>query len=91
MNIYQDNSTKGRTIRTVLQALIGVIVANLDVIVGVLEIPTELKPVIVALVMVILSPVMSNMGLEDKDAIEQDGGVDYREIIESEPIEDNRR
>lgn len=51
-----------RLARTVVQGVIGVITAYLDVILGMLLIPDELRPMIVALVMAILSPVMSELG-----------------------------
>lgn len=63
MNIlWSSNETKYRLIRTILQGIIGVIIANLDLIIGQVAIPTEMRPVIVALVMAILSPIMSELG-----------------------------
>ena len=60
--LLTSNETKYRLIRTIIQGIIGVIIANLDLIIGMFTIPAELKPVIVALVMAILSPVMSELG-----------------------------
>lgn len=57
-----SNETKYRLGRTILQGIIGVIVAYIDVIVGTMAIPNELRPMIVALVMAILSPIMSELG-----------------------------
>lgn len=62
MNWLKDNSTKARLERTILQGIIGVLIANLDLLVGFFAIPMEMKPVIVALVMAILSPIMSELG-----------------------------
>ena len=61
-NWLNDNSTKARLLRTIVQGVIGVLIANLDLLVGMVQIPPELKPVIVALVMAVLSPIMSEMG-----------------------------
>lgn len=63
----KSNETKYRLLRTIAQGIIGVIVAYIDVIVGVMAIPNELRPMIVALVMAILSPVMSELGKEEGD------------------------
>lgn len=57
-----SNKTKDRLGRTILQGIIGVIIAYIDVIVGVIAIPNELRPMIVALVMAVLSPIMSELG-----------------------------
>lgn len=62
MNWLRDNSTVARLERTILQGVIGVLIANLDLLVGFIQIEPSLKPVIVALVMAILSPIMSELG-----------------------------
>lgn len=61
-NWLNDNSTKGRLTRTIVQGVIGVLIANLDLLIGMFQIAPELKPMIVALVMAVLSPVMSELG-----------------------------
>lgn len=63
----RSNKTKDRLLRTILQGIIGVIIANLDVLVGFVTIPPEYKPIITALVMAILSPIMSELGKEEGD------------------------
>lgn len=60
--LLTSNETKYRLIRTIIQGIIGVLIANLDLLIGMVTIPAELKPVIVALVMAILSPIMSELG-----------------------------
>jgi len=71
MNFLKSNDTRERLLRTILQGIIGVIVANLDLLIGSLTIPPEYKPMIVALVMAVLSPIMSELGkkneLSEKD------------------------
>lgn len=57
-----SNETKYRLLRTIVQGVIGVLVANLDLLIGMFQIQPDLKPVLVALVMAILSPIMSEMG-----------------------------
>lgn len=57
-----DNSALYRTLRTVLQGIIGVLIANLDVLIAPLTISDSFKPIIVALCMAILSPIMAEIG-----------------------------
>ncbi len=57
-----DNSTEMRLFRTIVQALLGVIAANLDVLIGYFIIDPAMKPIIVAMVMAVLSPIMSEIG-----------------------------
>lgn len=59
---FGSNKTIDRLGRTILQGIIGVLIANVDLLVGTLTIPVEYKPMIVALVMAILSPIMSELG-----------------------------
>lgn len=66
-----SNETKDRLGRTILQGVIGVIVAYIDVIIGIIAIPNELRPMIVALVMAILSPIMSELGVENSEHSQQ--------------------
>ena len=58
----KSNDTKYRLLRTILQGIIGVITANLDLLLGYTVIPPELRPVITGVVMAILSPIMSELG-----------------------------
>lgn len=60
----RNNATAYRLGRTILQGIIGVFVANADLFVSYIQIDPALKPVIVALVMAILSPIMSELGKE---------------------------
>mgnify|MGYP006988895096 CR=1 FL=1 len=57
-----ENSGLMRMYRTIIQGVIGVIVANLDVLVGTFSIGSEFKPIIVAIVMAILAPIMAELG-----------------------------
>ena len=64
---FFSNSAKYRLLRTIVQGIIGVIIANLDLIVGAFHFPPGVKALIVALVMAILSPVMASMGGDAKN------------------------
>lgn len=57
-----ENSSTMRMLRTIFQGVIGVIIANIDLLASFMTINPALKPVIVALVMAILAPVMSELG-----------------------------
>lgn len=76
MNVlFTSNEAKFRLLRTIIQGIIGVIIANLDMIIGFTPIPPEVKPMIVALVMACLSPIMAYLG-------EQNGKeAKYDEVI----------
>ena len=59
---FNSNEGVWRLLRTILQAIIGVIVANLDTILGTFNVNDVWKPIIAALVMAILSPIMAEIG-----------------------------
>lgn len=79
-----SNNTAYRLGRTIFQGVVGVIIAYLDVLVGVLTIPNELRPFIVALVMAILSPIMSELGV----ATDSDDEDDIYEECEDEEFDE---
>lgn len=66
MKLLKSNDTIYRLIRTIIQAVIGVIVANIDIIIGTFSIDDVWKPIIVGLVMAILSPIMAEIGKDNK-------------------------
>ena len=51
-----------RLARTVVQGVLGGVVANLDMLVGATALPPEWRALVVALVMAVLSPVMAELG-----------------------------
>ena len=61
-NFLHRNEWGWRLLRTVVQGAISVLIASLDIIVEPLNIDASLKPVLVALLMAILSPIMSALG-----------------------------
>jgi hypothetical protein len=62
-----SNSWQMRLARTILQGVIGVLIANIDLLIGYTAIPPELRPVIVGVVMAVLSPIMAMLGGKDDD------------------------
>ena len=61
-----SNATKWRLARTIVQGIIGVVIAYIDVLIGSVPfIDPVMRPVIVALVMAVLSPVMSVLSGKD--------------------------
>lgn len=71
-----SNETKYRLLRTIVQGIIGVLIANIDLIIEPLSIPMAYKPMVATLVMAVLSPIMSELGaktdtdeMTDEDAL----------------------
>ena len=58
----RSNSMWARLLRTVVQGLLGVLVAELPELIGLLNIPAYLQAIIVAVIMAILSPIMAELG-----------------------------
>lgn len=63
-----SNEWQYRLLRTIIQGILGVIIANLDVITGAFVLDPTMKGVIVALVMAVLSPIMALLGKDKADA-----------------------
>lgn len=57
-----SNEWQWRLARTILQGVIGVVVANVDMIVGFAVVDPSLRALVVAFVMAVLSPVMAEIG-----------------------------
>lgn len=62
-----SNEWQWRLARTIVQGVIGVLIANLDLIIGSFSIPVEYKTMAVALIMAILSPIMATISGEDAE------------------------
>ena len=68
MKFFESNELKYRLLRTIIQGVIGVLVANIDLIIGFIPIiPEALRGVIVLIIMAVLSPIMAELGKRDKD------------------------
>lgn len=67
MNTFlTSNEWQYRLLRTIVQGVLGVIVANLDLIVGACVLDPSQRALVVALVMAVLSPIMAQLGTEDE-------------------------
>ena len=63
MNTFlTSNEAKYRLARTILQGIIGVLVANIDLIMGQVVLDPAQRAIIVPIVMAILSPIMAALG-----------------------------
>lgn len=69
-----SNEWQWRLLRTIVQGIIGVVVANIDVLAGMVVLDPAIRAIVVALVMAILSPVMAMLGGGDSVYIE--GGAE---------------
>lgn len=68
-----SNEWPWRLVRTIVQGIHGVVVANVEVLMGTAVLDATWHPICVALVMVVLSPVMAELGAH---ATLPEGGVD---------------
>ena len=64
----KSNSWQYRLLRTILQGVIGVVIANVDLIVGYCVLDPSQRALVVALVMAVLSPILAMLGGEDLPA-----------------------
>lgn len=63
MNTFlTSNEAKWRLARTIVQGILGVLVANIDTLAGQVVLDPAQRAVIVALVMAVLSPIMAAIG-----------------------------
>ena len=60
-----SNEWQWRLLRTVVQGVLGVVIANLDLILGWCVLDPSMRALMVALVMAVLSPVMAVLGGDD--------------------------
>ena len=63
-----SNDWKYRLARTIVQGILGVIVANIDLIAGSVIFDPSQRALVVALVMAVLSPCMAMLGGADEAA-----------------------
>lgn len=63
MNAFlMNNEWNWRLARTIAQGILGIVVANIDVLVGVAVLDPTARAIVVALCMAVLSPVMAEIG-----------------------------
>lgn len=63
-----SNEWQWRLLRTIAQGVMGVVVANIDLLVGTAVLEPTWRALVVALVMAVLSPVMAEIGKAGTDA-----------------------
>lgn len=62
MKFLTDNGWQWRLLRTIAQGILGVVVANIDVLVGAVVLDPASRAIVVALCMAVLSPIMAEIG-----------------------------
>ena len=62
MKFFNSNEWQYRLLRTIVQGVIGFLIANIDLIISNFTLDANAKAIIVGLVMVILSPIMAEIG-----------------------------
>ena len=65
-NFLTSNEWEWRLLRTIAQGVLGVVVANIDLLVGVAVLEPSWRALVVALVMAVLSPLMAELGKANK-------------------------
>ena len=65
-----SNEWQWRLLRTMAQGVLGVLVANIDLLVGAAVLDPVWRALVVALVMAVLSPVMAELGKAGGDGDE---------------------
>ena len=70
----QSNEWQYRLLRTIVQGVLGVIIANVDVLAGYAILDPAIRAIVVALVMAVLSPIMAMLG--GSDTVYIDGGAE---------------
>lgn len=63
-----SNEWQWRLARTIVQGILGVLIANLDLIMGYTTLDAPMRAMVVALVMAVLSPCMAMIGGKADDA-----------------------
>lgn len=69
-----SNEWQWRLLRTIAQGVLGVAIANIDLIMGWCVLDPSVRALVVALVMAVLSPVMAAIGGGDEEIVIPKGG-----------------
>lgn len=75
MKFLRGNEWYWRLARTIVQGVLGVLIANIDLLIGRVAVDPAYKPMIAACVMAVLSPIMAALGGTDDD-----GWVEPQEV-----------
>ena len=70
-----SNEWQWRLARTIVQGVLGVVIANIDLIMGWCVLYPSVRGLVVALVMAVLSPIMAALGGGDEDIVIPKGGA----------------
>ena len=68
MKFFTSNDLLYRLLRTIVQGVIGVVIANIDLIIGTFVLDVAAKTIIVGVVMAILSPIMALLGGKENES-----------------------
>ena len=60
-----SNEWQYRLLRTIIQGVLGVLIANIDLILGYVVLDPSARALVVALVMEVLSPIMALLGAKE--------------------------
>lgn len=74
MKFLQSNDWQYRLLRTICQGVIGVLIANMDLLIAKLSFDPAIKTMIVALCMAVLSPIMAELGRKGEDVPDTNDG-----------------
>lgn len=67
MKFFKSNEWQWRLLRTIVQGVIGFLIANIDLLIANLTLDANTKAIIVGVVMAILSPIMAEIGNKNTD------------------------
>ena len=67
MKFFKSNEWQWRLLRTIVQGIIGFLIANIDLLIANLTLDANTKAIIVGVVMAILSPIMAEIGNKNTD------------------------
>lgn len=70
-----SNEWYWRLARTIVQGVLGVVITNIDLIMGWCVLDPSVRGLVVALVMAVLSPIMAALGGGDEDIVIPKGGA----------------
>lgn len=73
--LLASNEWYWRLARTIVQGVLGVVIANIDLIMGWCVLDPSVRGLVVALVMAVLSPIMATLGGGDEDIVIPKGGA----------------
>ncbi|MGK4255225.1 alanine racemase [Bifidobacterium pullorum] len=69
-----SNEWQWRLLRTIVQGVLGVVITNLDLILGWCVLDPSMRALVVALVMAVLNPIMAALGGGDEEIVIPKGG-----------------